>query len=422
MTNKEIAALTKKYLVSDVSFPSSFDNSGGVYFSDIEGKRFLDFSSGYGVANIGWQHPGMIGIMQKQAGKSNYAPPWMISEESAKLGEALSEYLPDNDYKFFRATGGADANEIVLKVMFAKFGGAEVLSFYRSYHGGTHAALGISDIDAFRLPEIKKAYRDHKVEPPNCFRCPVKKNKETCSMECLNLVDDVLNKNPGIKVFMAEPVLGSGGVIVPPKNYFRQLAEICKKYEVALVMDEVLTGNGRTGYMLASEYYGIAPDAYTMAKGLASGYAAIGAAAIKDEHLESFYKYDDVSSSFAWTPMSCALALQNIQILKDEKLCENAKIQGGYLMENMAFLLNKKYPEQFGEVRGLGAMIGCEMVNNQTDKSPNKKLNMRILLGMLKRGSMWCASWDYSVMIALPPLCITRSECDEALDILEASL
>jgi 4-aminobutyrate aminotransferase-like enzyme len=422
MKNKDIVLLTKEHQLSDLSFPASFHSAKGIRFEDIEGNSYIDMSSGYGVVNVGWQHPKMVKSLQDQALKSTYAPPWMVSEESALLGEKLAGKMPEKGYKCFRATGGSDANEIVRKVMFSKFGSCDVVSFYRSYHGGTHASLGMSDIDAFRLPEIKSDYKEFKVEPPYCFRCPVKKDPSTCSFECIGEIEKTLQANKKIKLFFAEPILGSGGVITPPKGYFKALHKVCRSVGVALVMDEVLTGNGRTGNYLASEHFEIAPDAITLAKGLASGFAAIGVAMVKEEFVESFTQFDDVSSTFAWTPLSCAMALKNLEIMEHENLFQNAQIQGDYLKTNFEEILKKYYPDQFGEVRGIGLMLGCEMVNNQTDKISNNKLNMRILLGMLKRGAMWCASWDYSTMIALPPLSITREECDEVLNILELSV
>ena len=422
MNNKDVIAITKQHQVTDISFPAAFHSAKGVRFQDIEGNQYLDFSSGYGVANVGWQHPEMVQELQVQAAKSTYAPPWMTSAESAELGRKLAGLLSNNDYKCFRATGGSDANEIALKVMFAKHGPGNVLSFYRSYHGGTHASLGMSDIDAFRLPDIKHEYKEFKAEPPYCFRCPCKKDPANCQLYCLNQVEEMLNSNNNIKCVFVEPILGSGGIIVPPRNYHKELYAICKSKGAVLIMDEVLTGNGRTGFMLASEYFDVKPDAITLAKGLASGFAAIGAALIDEEHISSYLKYDDVSSTFAWTPLSCALALKNMEILRNGNMLANAQMNGVYLKTHIEMILNKYLPEQLGEVRGLGLMIGCELVNNQKDKLPNNKLTMRVLLGMLRRGVMWCASWDYNTMIGMPPLCITRDECDEVLNAMELTV
>lgn len=422
MNNKKIVQLTKQYQVTDLSFPASFATSQGVRFKDIEGNEYIDMSAGYGVVNVGWQHPKMVAALQEQSIKSCYAPPWMVTEESAKLSEVLCQKMPVMNYKCFRATGGSDANEIARKVISSYYGSASVVSFNRSYHGGSHASLGISDIDAFGLPPIKKEYKEFKVDPPYCLRCPFKKNPETCSFECTEQITKTLEKNPDIKIFFAEPILGSGGVITPPQNYFKKLQEICNYFDVSLVFDEVLTGNGRTGHFLATEYFGIVPSGITLAKGLASGFAAIGCAMIQEKYIERFTQFDDVSSTFAWTPLSCALALKNMELLDSENLLNNARIQGAYLKTNFTQLLQQHYPDQFGEVRGLGLMIGCEMINNQVEKLSNQKLHMRILLGMLKRGVMWCASWDYNTMIALPPLSITREDCDVVLNVMESSL
>lgn len=422
MKNKEVVQLTKQYQITDLSFPASFASSKGVRFTDIEGNEYIDLSSGYGVVNVGWQHPKMVAALQEQATKSCYAPPWMVTEESAILSEKLCNRMPATNYKSFRATGGSDANEIARKVISSYYGTANVLSFHRSYHGGSHASLGISDIEAFKLPEIKKEYKEYKVQPPYCMRCPLKKDPRGCSFECTDEISKTLKQNRDIKIFFAEPILGSGGVITPPKGYYKKLKEICDAFQVALVFDEVLTGNGRTGHYLASEYFEVTPAAITLAKGLASGFAAIGAALIQEKYIEHFTQFDDVSSSFAWSPLSCALALKNMEILDHEKLISNAAIQGEYLKTHFTEILQKYHPDQFGEVRGLGLMLGCEMVNNQQDKLTNHKLHMRILLGMLKRGVMWCASWDYNTMIALPPLSITREECDEVLNVLELTV
>jgi 4-aminobutyrate aminotransferase len=418
LSNKEITALVKKTQVTDLSFPAGFHKAKGVYFEDIEGNRFMDFSSGYGVANIGWQHPDMLQSMRKQLEKSNYAPPWMTSEESAKLGEKLINLTGHPGFRCLRATGGADANEILMKALYAHKKG-DVLTFERSYHGGTHAAIGMSDKKSFRLPPVKYEYHTHKIEPPYCFRCAWKKNRESCSKECALSIGDKLEKNKNITVFFAEPILGSGGIIVPPDGYFQIVREICNANGVTLVFDEVMTGFGRTGKMFAYQKLGADVDGMSLAKGFSSGYAAIGTAMLKEELLESYKKYDDVSSSFAWTPMACQVALTNIRIIEKENLPENATIKGEYLRQNIQNILSRYGENHLGEVRACGLMIGVEWVKNKEEKSPNPLLNMKFMLRMLHKGLMWCASWDYRTMIALPPLIITLPECDHALNIVE---
>lgn len=417
-SNREITERIRKTQVADLTFPAGFHRARGAYFEDAEGNRYLDFSSGYGVVNIGWQHPGMLSAMRKQIGKSNYAPPWMPTEESAILGEKLIRLTGNSEFRCLRATGGADGNEILLKALFARKPG-DVLTFHRSFHGGTHASIGMSENDLFRLPPVKEEYRTHKTEPPCCFRCAWKMKPTTCSKECAFSLKELFRKNKNIVAFIAEPVLGSGGIIVPPDGYFEIVREICLEQDVALVFDEVLTGFGRTGKMFAFQKMGLDIDGFSIAKGLSSGYAAIGAALVKNELLKPFRAYDDVSASFAWTPMACQVATTNIRIIEDEKLPENATLRGEYLRKNILTILNHYGEAYLGEVRACGLMIGVEWVNNQTDKLPNPMLTRKFLLRMLHKGLMWCASWDYHTMIALPPLIISEKECDEALNIIE---
>ena len=410
--------MIKNTQVTDLTFPAGFHKAGGVHFEDIEGNRYLDFSSGYGVANIGWQHPKMLKAMQDQLLKSNYAPPWMATQEAAELGEKLISLTGFPGFRCLRATGGGDANENLLKALYANKPG-DILTFNRSYHGGTHATIGMSETESFRLPVVKHEYRTYKTEPPYCLRCSWKKNRKTCSMECALSINEIFNKNKNIAVFFAEPVLGSGGIIVPPDGYFKIVRDICEEHAVSLVFDEVMTGFGRTGKMFAHQKLGLEIEGMSLAKGLSSGYAAIGAAILKNDLLESYRKYDDVSATFAWTPMACRVALTNIQIIEEEKLCENAVITGGYLYDNVLKILKQYGEAHLGEVRACGLMIGVKWVNNETEKRPYPMLTMKFLVRMLRKGLMWCASWDYHTMIALPPLIITLPECDYALNIIE---
>lgn len=410
-SNKSISQKTKQFQITDISYPAAFHTSQGMYFEDIEGNRVMDFSSGYGVTNIGWQHPKMLTVMQEQLNKSNYCPPWMPTEESANLGEALSKLVGFSPAICMRATGGADANEIILKSLFADNQG-DVLSFEMSYHGGTHATIGLGEMKKFNLPPVRNQYYTFKVQPPHCYKCPWGQKQGSCKFECASAVESKLKDNPNIRTFFAEPIIGSGGVIVPPDGYFALIEEVCREHGVALIFDEVLTGMGRTGSWFAHQTLNVAVDGVSMAKGLSGGYAAIGAAVLNADKLENSRAADDVSASFAWTPFACKIALENIRIIEDERLITNAAIEGTYLGQSIREILNKYADGRDFDVRQCGLMIGV-------DWNENPGLSMRFLLKMLKRGLMWCASWDYSTMIALPPLIITRSDSDHALNIFE---
>lgn len=416
--NVSITQQSKRFQIADVSFPAAFDHAERVWFYDVEGNRYMDFSSGYGVSNVGWQHPRMVRRIREQAGKSTYAPPWMPTEEAAMLGEKIAG-LCRFPAKVFRSTGGGDANEILLKILYAKNGG-EVISYDRSYHGGTQAAIGLGDGERFRLPRVKDTFRTHKVAPAYCLRCPYGKKPDSCSFECVEAVDQLCRQHKTIKTFFAEPVIGSGGVIVPPPGYFKALEDVCRKYGLDLIFDEVLTGCGRTGQMLASDTFDTHVQGFTMAKGLGGGYTAIGAAVAHENLLEAYREFDDVSASFAWNPLSCAVALENLSILEDENIPANAAVQGARLKQQLTEIYRRYLLQYLAEVRGQGLIIGVELKEKNSNE-PNPRLAMRLLLSMLKKGLMWCASWDYHTMIALPPLIINDSEMDHALNIIEDS-
>ncbi len=415
----------KKYKdvnVSEVSLPVCFNRAEGLYIYDSEDNRYLDFTSGYGVTNSGWLRPEIAEAMQKQLRKAAYAPPWLPSCQAIELSELLLKIVPDNLVKCARASGGADANEIIHKAVYAATGKKGVLSFYRSYHGGTHFTLNISDAETFHLPKLPREAEFHFTEPPYCYRCPFGKTPDNCNLECTAAIEKLLQSENNIAAFFAEPVLGSGGVIVPPAKYWKRVREICDRYGVYLVFDEVLTGFGRLGAITASELFDIKPDAISFAKGISNGYAAIGAALLNEELAEGLKKYEDVSATFAWTPLSCVVAKTNIEIILSENLPDNALTKGEILLEQVNHLFRKYLPDNTGDVRGIGLMIGIELVEDQTSKIPDRKKMRKFVIAALRNGLMVCASWDFQAIVLMPPLTITNREIYEGLDLIEMTL
>ena len=216
-----------------------------------------------------------------------------------------------------------------------------------------------------------------------------------------------------------EPIIGSGGIIIPPAKYLNRIRQLCDEYEVFLIFDEVLTGFGRTGSITASRHFNINPDAISFAKGMSGGYAAIGAAVLNEKLAEGIKKFEDVSATFAWTPLSCRIAVTNIEIIINERLYENASLQGAYLLEKLMILFSHYFPEQTGDIRGIGLFVGIEMVKDKRTKIPDIKLMRQLLIACFRKGLMICASWDFQVLILMPPLNITRDEIDEGIDKME---
>lgn len=417
--------LIKKYKevnLGEVSVPVCFHHAKGAYLYDHDDRQFLDFTSGYGVTSSGWLRGEIANAIAEQLQRSAYAPPWLPSEEAVDLSTMLLDITPPNLVKCARAIGGADANEIIFKSVYGCSGKKGVISFHRSYHGGTHFALTISDAEAFHLPTLPGAASYHFVEAPYCYRCPHGKTPDTCNLECTAVIERLLLVEKEIGSFFVEPVMGSGGVIIPPLKYLQRIRELCDAYHVFLVFDEVLTGFGRLGAMTATELFGIRPDAISFAKGMSAGYTAIGAAVVNEELAAGIKKYEDVSATFAWTPLSCCIAKANIHLIRNDRLSENAGRRGRSLLKNTISLFERYLPDHTGDIRGLGLMIGIELVTDKSSAIPDKKLTQKFVIAALRQGLMVCASWDFQVIILMPPLNISEEEVEDGLNKMERAL
>jgi 4-aminobutyrate aminotransferase-like enzyme len=421
-TNRELIKKYKEVNLGEVSLSICFHHADNAYLFDHEGNSFLDFTSGFGVTSSGWLRKEIIDVIQKQLQHSAYAPPWLPTEEAIALSEQLLEITPSNLVRCARAIGGADANEIIFKAVVGSNGRNGIISFYRSYHGGTHFTLNISDSPAFHLPQLPTRASFHFVEPPYCYRCPFGKKPGTCNLECTQEIEVLLERDKTIGSFFLEPVIGSGGVIIPPEKYLRRIRELCDKHNIFMVFDEVLTGFGRLGSITASKLFDIKPDAISFAKGMSAGYTAIGAAVLNAELSDSIKKYEDVSGSFAWTPLSCCIATANINLIIKGDLPKNAAILGLYLLQQVTVLFEKYLSGKTGDVRGLGLMIGIELVMDCVTKIPDRKLIQKFIITALRKGLMICASWDFQVIILMPPLNITAEEINDGLNKLESTL
>ena len=209
----------------------------------------------------------------------------------------------------------------------------------------------------------------------------------------------------------------------PPGEYWKILREICNRYDIKLIVDEVLTGFGRTGSLFAVNEMEIVPDVLTLSKGMCSGYVPIGAAimtSVLSDHL--CRNFNDVTSTYAWTPLACAVALANINLIIQEKLDSNAQVMGLYLINRLEEVFNRYLPDETGDIRGRGLMIGVELVKDKKTKEPAHFLGKKIVLACQRNGLIIGAVWDWNVLVFLPPLIITQPEIDKGMNILEDTL
>ena len=398
----------------------------GVYFWDNTGKRYLDFSSQLSNTNLGHQHPKIVEAIKQQAERLCFIGPHFSNEPRERLAELLAEIAPGDINTAFFATGGSEANEFALTLARLYTGRGRVLARHRSYHGTSAGVLGVSG-DPRRIATHYNLPGAVRFFAPYCYRCSFGLTYPECSVQCAKSVEETI-LHEGADDFAAiivEPVTGANGPFVPPPEYYGILREICDKYGILLIADEVITGFGRTGKWFGIEHWGIVPDMITVSKGLNGGALPLGAVLMRDK-IASYF--DDelvpVGSTQTGNPISCASAIAAIEALREENVVENAARQGEYLMDRLRGLL-ERHP-CVGDVRGLGLIATIELVTNKETREPLIPWNThtenltQIKKMFADRGLYIFMKWNW-LMVA-PPLIITRDEIDEGIGLIDEVL
>jgi len=430
LTSKEMINLSKEYTFFSWSVqgqvnPIPVTRAEGVYFWDADGKRYLDFSSQLMNTNIGHQHPKVVKAIQDQAAEVCFVHPGNTTEVRALLGKKLAEVTPGNLKKTFFALGGSEANENAIKIARFYTGRHKILARYRSYHGATHGAIALTG-----------DYRRLAVEPtmpggvhfldPFCYRCPFGQKPETCQRECIKHLEEVIKYEGPDKIaaIIMEGVVGSNGLIVPPDDYWPRVREICDKYGILLISDEVMSGWGRTGEWFAVDNWNTVPDIITTAKGITSGYLPLGAV-IVSEPIARFFddKYLYAGLTYNGHALSCAAALATIAVYEEDHLIENAREVGKYLGEKLEAI--KTRHASVGDVRYIGLFSALELVQNRESKESMPTSVMGEVGKILRENGLFTfimANAMGSMLFVVPPLCITKAQLDEGLAIVEKAL
>lgn len=430
LTSQEIIDLSREYTFFSWSAqgqvnPIPVGKAEGIYFWDTDGKRYIDFSSQLMNTNIGHQHPKVVKAIQEQAAEICFVHPGNTTEIRALLGKKLAEVTPGNLKKTFFTLGGAEANENAIKIARFYTGRHKILARYRSYHGATHGAIALTG-----------DYRRLAVEPtmpgglhfldPFCYRCPFGQKKESCQRECIKHLEEVIRYEGPDKIaaVIMEGVVGSNGLIVPPDDYWPRAREICDKYGILLISDEVMSGWGRAGQWFAVDNWNVTPDIITTAKGITSGYAPLGAV-IVSEPIAKFFddKYLYAGLTYNGHALSCAAALATIEVYEEDHLIENARAVGKYLGEKLESL-KEKHPS-VGDVRYIGLFSTLELVQNRESKEIMPAAVMGQVGKYLRENGLFTfimASSMGSMVFVAPPLRITREQLDEGLAIVDKAL
>ena len=430
LTSQEIIQMNKEYTffswsVQAQTNPIPVEKAEGVYFWDTDGKRYIDFSSQLMNTNIGHQHPKVVKAIQDQAAKLCFVHPGNATDVRGLLGKKLAEITPGNLKKTFFTLGGAEANENAIKIARFYTGRNKILARYRSYHGATHGSIALTG-----------DYRRLAVEPampgavhfldPFCYRCPFGQKKESCKRECILHLEEVIRYEGPDKIaaVIMEGVVGSNGLIVPPDDYWPRVREICDKYGILLISDEVMSGWGRTGKWFAVDNWEVSPDIITTAKGITSGYVPLGAV-IVSEPIAKFFddKYLYAGLTYNGHALACAAALATIEVYEDEKLLENAVTVGKYLGGALEGI--KARHLSVGDVRYIGLFSTIELVSNRETKAILPSAVMAEVGKALRQNGLFTfimANNMGSMLFIVPPLCITKEQLDEGLAIVDKAL
>lgn len=345
----------------------------GSYLWDARGNRYFDIWSQFCFVNVGHQHPKVIEAIKKQAENICVINPGMANETTSTLASMLSECSPRGLNKVFFTLGGAEANEHAIRIARVFTGKFKILSRYRSYHGATLGALSASgDPRRFGAEPIPAGF----VHIPDCYcyRCPFEKTYPECDMLCARHIETIIEMEGNVAAVLLEPIVGANGLLIPPVEYLRIVNEICKKHEVLLIADEVMTGFGRTGRWFGCEHYNVVPDLMTLAKGINSGYVPLGAV-LFSEKVSDFFENRFLPSGLTYSghPLACAAAIAAINVIKEEDLVHRSEKLGEILAIELTKL--KEHHPSVGDVRNKG-LFGCiELVSDRNSKKPLVRWN-----------------------------------------------
>jgi taurine--2-oxoglutarate transaminase len=438
LTEDEILSLSKEHVFYTWSAqakvnPIAVKRAKGVYFWDLEDKRYLDFNSMTMCVNIGHGDERVIRAMQQQAAELAYAAPGMTTKARALASKMVAEITPHRALtKVLFTLGGADANENAIKLARGYTGRHKILARYRSYHGATAGAMAATG-DPRRVawePNLMPGVI-HFLDPyryrSTFHRTNPDISEEDFTQDYLNHLEEIIQyEGPQtIAGILMESVTGTNGVIIPPEGYMQGVRALCDKYGIVMIADEVMSGFGRTGKWFAVEQWDVVPDMITMAKGLTSAYAPLGAVAMKPEIAAAFDEHAFESGlTYTSHPVSLAAAIANIRVMREDRIVEHAAGMGKTL-KRMLTDLGEAHPS-VGEVRNIGLFGIIELVRDRQTKEPMAPWNGSSpeMAGLKKycldHGLFLYTHW-HTVLI-IPPLIITEEQLKEGFEVLDRAL
>ncbi|WP_224752280.1 aspartate aminotransferase family protein [Metabacillus arenae] len=414
----------------------------GVFLYDEDGKRYIDGSSGAVTCSIGHGVEEIIEVMNEQAQKISFVYRSHFTNEPAeKLAEELARVLPGSlNFSFF-VNSGSEAVETALKVALqywqekGQYRKTKIISRWMSYHGITIGSLSLSGHTDRRFRFVPLLDTSPTIHPPYCYRCPYDLTYPDCQLKCAAELEVAIKRIGAdhIAAFIAEPVIGAaGGAITPPHGYYQRLKEICGKHNILFIADEVMTGIGRTGKMLASEHWNFVPDIVALGKGLSAGYTPLAAAVVSDHVMEPIVMGSKMIMSghtYSANPQSTAVGLAVLNYIEKNQLVSESLRKGSILLNELR-KLQVKY-SIVGEVRGVGMLTGMEFVSDIFKRIPfRKEINLTNFIVMKAKenglivypSSTGIEGDSGDAILIAPPLTITEEELQLLIDLLDKTL
>ena len=401
--------------------PVVVERASGCRITGADGREYLDCFSGLAVCNAGHGHPRVLAAAREQMDRLVHCCTYVYyNPRAAELAEKLAEVTPGRLQKSFFGNSGAEALEGGMRLAKQFTGRKELVSLTLGFHGRTVGTLSVTG-DRSRKKGGGPYLAGIAFSPaPYCYRCPFKLQYPGCGVACAEYVGHVLRYQTAgdVAAFVAEPVMGEGGIIVPPLEYFRVAVEIARNDGALFIADEVQSGFGRTGKLFAIEHYGVEPDIMCMAKGIADGFP-LSAFTARADVADAFTPGDHLST-FGGNPVSCAAAMANIAVMQEEKLPEAAAERGAWLMDRLTRF--KETCPLVGDVRGKGLMIGLELVRD-AEKTPADDEAKQVRSLCREAGVLVGLGGVLGNVVRLqPPLVLTGGEAEKLADVLEGAL
>lgn len=438
--------MKKSYLIKpllDSHYPTA-EYGKGIYIYDDQHKQYIDGSSGAVTASIGHAVPEIIEAMLRQAEKISFVyRSQFTTEEAEKLAERLSQidFIKEGHYSSFFVNSGSEATETAMKIAIQHWQEQgmptknKVISRWTSYHGITMGSLSLSGHSERRRRFVSLLDDLPTIPAPYCYRCPFNQEYPGCQLKCATELEVAIQRMgaDNIAAFIAEPIIGAAGaVIFPPEGYYEKIKEICDKHHILFIADEVMTGIGRTGKMLAMEHWGVVPDIITLGKGMSAGYTPLAATLVSEKVMEPILQGSKIIMSghtYSANPQSAAVSLAVLDYIEKHNLVEKAAENGDYLLTQLQGLA-KNY-SIIGDVRGKGLMVGIEFVANVFSKFPfskDKSLTNIIVSVAREKGlliypaSAGIEGGDGDAVIISPPLTIKKHEIDQLVEIFKETI